>query len=294
MMNNRKLIVLSLVLTVLATSCMQFRTNPENVLEEFEGALIGPVIKDIDLDGKNFRYVLVEDGTFNKPTIIFIHGAPGSSDNYFQFMKDVKMQSTFDMLSVDRIGYGYSDFGNAETSMVKQANALGSILKEYSGTPTILVGHSYGGPIAAKASVLYPDYVQAILLLAPAIDPENEKKVSIAWMGKTPPFRWLTPKSLKVATDEKYSHVDELILMLPDWKKIQVPVTYIQGDEDRLVPYENLAFAMKMIDASCLKVIGIPGEDHFLPWSQEELIKQELFELSAKLHGNKKQHLTAD
>lgn len=262
---------------------MQFRTSPKGIASEFENAQVAPVIKDVDFEEKNFRYVEVVDSRYQKPTIIFIHGAPGSSDNYFQFMRDPKMVSSFDMVSVDRLGYGYSDFGKAEISLVKQAKSLKPILNEYKNTPTVLVGHSYGGPIAAKVAVLFPEYVQGILLLAPAIDPENEKIVSIAWMGKTPPFRWITPKSWKVATDEKYSHIEELKKMLPDWSKLCIPVTYIQGDKDRLVPYENLAFAKRMIDDSCLKAIGIPGEDHFLPWSQEQLIKDELYSLNMKI-----------
>lgn len=285
-MNNRIIFLSLMLFTAFFASCMQFRTSPKGVVSEFENTNITPVIKDVDFEGRNFRYVEVSDRKYQKPTIIFVHGAPGSSDNYFQFMKDAKMLASFDMISVDRLGYGYSDFGKAEVSMIVQAESLASILDEFKSTPTYLVGHSFGGPVVAKAAVLYPAYVQGIMLLAPAIDPENEKIVSIAWMGKTPPFRWITPKSLKVATDEKYSHVAELRKMLPDWGKLCIPIIYIQGDEDRLVPYENLAFAEKMINANCLKIIGIPGEDHFLPWSQEQLIKDELFVLNQKIEGH--------
>ncbi len=281
-MSNRNSFFFLLILLA-GTSCMQFRTSPKGIANEFENSSVTPVIKDIDLNGKNFRYVEVTDNNYQKPTIVFIHGAPGSSDNYFQFMRDSKMVASFDMVSVDRLGYGYSDFGNAETSLIAQAQSISSILEEYKKTPTFLVGHSFGGPVAAKAAILYPQYVQAIMLLAPAIDPENEKKFSIAWMGKTPPFRWLTPKTWKVATDEKYTHVEELKKMLPDWSKLCIPIIYIQGDKDRLVPYENLAFAERMIDSNCLKLIGLPGEDHFLPWSQEELIKNELHTLASKV-----------
>jgi len=278
-------ISLFLAFSMLLTSCLQFRTSPKGVISEFENSAVVPVIKDVDFDGKNFRYIEVSDANYQKPTIIFIHGAPGSSDNYFQFMKDHTMAAKFDMISVDRLGYGYSDFGNSETSLVVQAKSLASVLEEYKNTATFLVGHSYGGPVAVKAAVLYPKLVQGIMLLAPAIDPENEKKVGIAWMGKTAPFRWLTPSSLKVATDEKYSHVDELKKMLPDYKKLCIPVIYIHGDEDSLVPFENLAFAEKSIDSNCLKLIALAGEDHFLPWSQEALIKEELFALGSKVIG---------
>lgn len=275
------------ILFFVGQGCMQFRTSPKGVLKEFEESEIIPEIKDIKEGESNFRYIEVSDGQFKKPTIIFIHGAPGSSDNFFQFMKNPNLVRKFDMVSVDRPGYGYSDFGRSEVSIKKQAEVLKPILEEYGNTSTILIGHSYGGPIAAKAEVLYPDLVQAIMLLAPAIDPENEKEFAIAWFGKTRPFRWLTPTSWKVATDEKYSHVEELKKMIPDWQKISIPVTYIQGDKDRLVPYENLAFAKKMINESCLKVISIPQEDHFLPWSREELVKGEIFSLNKRIEKNK-------
>ena len=255
-------ISLFLAFSMLLTSCFQFRTSPKGVISEFENSAIAPIIRDVDFDGKNFRYIEVSDSKYQKPTIIFIHGAPGSSDNYFQFMRNPVMAGKFDMISVDRLGYGYSDFGHSETSLVVQAESIASILKEYKNTPTFLVGHSYGGPVAVKAAVLYPTQVQGIMLLAPAIDPENEKKAGIAWMGKTAPFRWITPNSLKVAKDEKYSHVEELKKMLSDYKKLCIPVIYIHGDEDSLVPFENLAFAEKAIDSNCLKLIALAGEDH--------------------------------
>ncbi len=282
-MNNRVIGLFLVISLVFFSACMQFRTSPKGVFKEFENSGIIPVIKDVDFKNINFRYIEVSDNRNVKPTIIFIHGAPGSSDNYFQFLRDHKLATTFDMVSVDRLGYGYSNFGKSEKSLVKQAQSLESVLNEYRNTPTLLVGHSYGGPIAVKAAVLFPQLVQGLLLLAPAIDPENEKKISVAWMGKTAPFRWVTPKSLKVATDEKYSHVEELTKMLPDWAQLCLPITYIHGDEDSLVPYANLAFAERVIDAHCLKLIGLKGEDHFLPWSQEELIKSELFLLNDKV-----------
>lgn len=293
-MNNRKYFIAFISILMLLAGCMQFRTSPKGIKEEFAENEAKPEIKDIEVNGKKIRYVEVADGRHSKPTILFIHGAPGSSDNFFQFMKDQTLASKFDMISVDRPGYGYSSFGESVTSIEEQALILEPILKEYRSTPTIVVGHSYGGPVAVKAAVLYPDWVQGIMLLAPAIDPDHEKKFAIAWFGKTKPFRWLTPKSWKVATDEKYSHVEELKKMLPDWGKIEVPVTYIQGDKDRLVPYDNLAFAEKMIAPSCIKVIGIPGEDHFLPWSQEKLVTDEIFVLEKRIEASRHQTLSKD
>ncbi len=264
-------------------SCMQFRTNPKGIQNEFAYSGVTPHIIDTLVGERTIRFVEVGRRQALKPTLFFVHGAPGSSDNFFQFMKDARLAELFTMVSVDRPGYGYSGFGQSETSITRQAQSLAPVLARYCQTPTLVIGHSYGGPVAAKLAVLYPQHVSGLMLLAPAIDPANEKKISIAWLGKTPPFRWLTPKSWKVATDEKYSHVQELTNMLPDWQKIKVPVTYIQGTSDRLVPFANLAFARQHIDSCYLKTISLPGEDHFLPWSQQELITQEILLLNQQV-----------
>src|SRR3546814_16092495 len=42
------------------------------------------------------------------------------------------------------------------------------------GAPAIVVGHSLGGPIAAKLAMDYPDRVRGLLLLAPSVAPALE------------------------------------------------------------------------------------------------------------------------
>lgn len=290
-MNVAFLLLKSILLIVfiwLFAACMQFRTSVSGVHKEFLGKAVQPDIVDITVQGHNLRYVVVDKDQTVKPVVIFVHGAPGSSDNYFQYMKNNELVNKFTMVSVDRIGYGYSDFGKSETSIERQAGSLLPILQQYhSHHPTILLGHSYGGPIIAKAALMYPDLVDGLIMLAPAIDPENEKVVKSAWLGHNPPFRWLIPRSWRVASDEKITHVAELKKMCDDWAQIKVPILYIQGEKDSLVPYANMSFAKEMIDSLYLKTISIPEEDHFLPWSQTSLIAASIEEMIAQLTESK-------
>jgi len=254
---------------------MQFRTNSKKVSKRFASQNIEVNIIEEKVDQSFIRYIMVNASQEEKPLLVFVHGAPGSSDNYYQFMEDPELYSHLRMISIDRPGYGYSNFGKSMTSIEQQAGILNSIIKKHHNhQQVILVGHSFGGPIVAKAALLEPQNIHSVIMLAPAIDPEHEKIFKIAYLGYKAPFRWITPKSWKVAADEKFTHIEELKKMLPEWSHLKTPIIHIHGDKDRLVPYENLAFSKKMIDPSFLQVIGLEGEDHFLPWSQKALIKQ--------------------
>ena len=56
------------------------------------------------------------------------------------------------MINFDRLGYGYSEYGKAEPDINHQAASLCPIVKKYSSKniPGMVIGWSYGGPIAAK------------------------------------------------------------------------------------------------------------------------------------------------
>src|SRR3546814_18455192 len=64
------------------------------------------------------------------------------------------------------------------------------------GAPAIVVGHSLGGPIAAKLAMDYPDRVRGLLLLAPSVAPALEAP---RWYQRLATWRvvqWLLPRTL--------------------------------------------------------------------------------------------------
>jgi pimeloyl-ACP methyl ester carboxylesterase len=224
----------------------------------------------------------LEIGADSLPTILFIHGAPSSMSVNKASLLDSELVRKCRMIAVDRPGYGYSGLGKSEVSIEKQAQMIAPLLDSLQKRkhPIILAGFSFGGPIAAKLAMDYPNLVDGLLLGAPAIAPGQEKVYKISYITKWQLTRWMFPRMLRVASDEKFAHEAELKKLLPDWHKIHVPVIYMQGANDELVYLSNAEFAKKqLVNAKSLEVIIIPNQPHFLSIPQSALIKQKLLEL---------------
>lgn len=253
------------------------------VYRAFQKSEVEPSIFQTEVANANVRYIQTGD-TQQQDVILFVHGAPGSADAYYRYLKDDALLNQFLMVTVDRLGYGDSEKNRAEPSIIKQSESLEPIINKYTskGKRVFLVGHSYGGPIVAKLAMDMSTDVKGIMLLAPAIDPENEKMFWFSKLGKTAPTSWITPKAMKVATVEKFAHVEALEAIADDWHMIHQPVIYMHGDNDMIAPYANLDFARRKLINADTSFITIKGENHFLPWKQYDLVKENLFKLAAK------------
>jgi pimeloyl-ACP methyl ester carboxylesterase len=87
------------------------------------------------------------------------------------------------------------------------------------------------------------------------------------------------PRSFRASNDEIYQLKPELQRLLPYWKNITCPVIVIHGKKDSLVPYENVAFARRMLVAAPVQYVIREDMDHFVPWSNPELIKDAVLNL---------------
>lgn len=260
------------LLLALASSC-KFRMNDKKIYRSFEKQTSQPKVQRYEAFGKEVNYV--EVGKESLPTVIFVHGAPGSLSAFMSFLQDSTLQSRANLISVDRPGYGYSSFGKAVTSIESQAAMLKPLLEKHqSPHAPILVGHSYGGTVVARLAMDYPELVGALVMAAPAIDPENEKVYWISYPADWWVFRWMVPRILRVTNDEKLSHVEELNKMLPNWEKIKAPTTFIHGEKDKLVPIANSKFGAKMMVNAPVDTIYDAKLNHLVPWKRPDLIKR--------------------
>lgn len=259
---------------------MRMRTSDKKIHKIFSKHKITPHIRFHSYQGNNIRFIEInETQCIDPPLIIFVHGAPGESKAFFKYLYDSCLIKKANLLVVDRLGYGHSSYGKAVTSLNTQAESLDSIIQYHQNRKIILVGHSYGGPIIAKYAMNHPDLIHTLIFIAPAIDPEHEKIFWLAHLGKYPPFKWVLSKPMRVATKEKFSHVQELKKIEPHWDKIHGNVLYIHGKKDMIVPFENYHFAKKKLSNAVFKEIIFPKENHFIPWTQRERIIQELIKL---------------
>src|SRR6478752_3607367 len=138
--------LLFLFIMIMFHSCMTFRMSSKEVDAYFAEKKVNATQHQYKTGFRTIHYV--KAGDESKPLILFIHGSPGSLSAFIHFLADSALLKSSLMVTTDRPGFGYSNFGNGERSLHKQAEALKPILEEYKNNrPIILVGHSLGGPL---------------------------------------------------------------------------------------------------------------------------------------------------
>lgn len=267
-----------LIFSQLFTGCMSFRLTPKELEESFINQKLKPTEHQIEVLGKSINYA--EIGNDSLPTVIFVHGSPGSWSAFEGFMKDDSLLMKVKMVSVDRIGFGYSDFGNGEESLQKQAAYLRPIVEKYKkqSKKVILVGHSLGGPMLARMAIDYPELIDNLVFVAASIDPNLEPARWYRYILNSAAIRYMIPRSFRASNHEILYLKEELELMLPYWQNIHQPSIVIHGTKDVLVHPKNANFASKMLkNAQKVEIWQIEGMNHFVPWSHPHLIKKAIF-----------------
>jgi pimeloyl-ACP methyl ester carboxylesterase len=268
----------------LMDSCMQFRMSKSEIDQFFSGKEKKGTLHEYPVGkGRVINYLHVGDE--HLPLVVFVHGSPGSLSAFIQFMADTTLLKRAQLITVDRAGFGESNFGYAEKSLEKQAEYLKPILEKYKNNkPIILVGHSLGGPVIARIAMDYQGLVDGLVIVAGSIDPELEPNET--WFRAplaTPFLSWTMPRSFRASNFEIYKLKPELQEMVPLWKNITCNVKVIQGKKDDLVSPANADFAKKMlVNASAVDFILKDDMNHFVPWQHPELIRTAILELLDK------------
>jgi pimeloyl-ACP methyl ester carboxylesterase len=136
--------------------------------------------------------------TADLPAIVFIHGASGNLlDQAGAFLRP--LQGRAEMLFVDRPGHGYSERGGPENAVPSgQAAAIARLMERRGIEKAIIVGHSFGGAIAAAFGVHHPEKTAGLLFLAPATHPWPGGVDWYYHAATAPLFGWLFNHALVV------------------------------------------------------------------------------------------------
>jgi pimeloyl-ACP methyl ester carboxylesterase len=262
------------------------RYNPDQLAQMIEEKTsIIPTFDNRKVRDKTIHFLKVGSRE-ELPLAVFVHGSPGALNAYEGYYSNPELLEKMDMISVDRSGFGYSDFGESESSLMVQAELIAAILKDFPLRKKVLVGHSMGGPVLAKLAIEFPGLVDGMVMIAPSISPELEPSNGWRKVLNFPLICWITPPALRVCNQEIIPLKAELELMMDGWKNIMIPLTVVQGEEDDLVPMENAFFAKSMMENNpSVKTTMLKGKDHFILWSEISLIGKEILEV-IKMIGN--------
>jgi pimeloyl-ACP methyl ester carboxylesterase len=286
---RRLLRTLVIIVGIIIIACLvfdhyyQFRRSDEQLNKIFAEEKIDASIHYYVTHGRRLRYVAA--GNDSLPTLLFLHGSPGSISYYGRRYADSSLRGHFRMYAVDRPGYGYSGLGDPEPSIQKQAEMIRPLLDSLNIAkhPIIVVGSSYGASVASRLAMDYPELVDGLVLTGPAIGPGLETYFAITPFIEHWSVRWFIPRIFRSANTEKIHHKEELEKMLPYWKNIRVPVSYLQGADDDIVDTSNAGFAREqLVNVPSLEIKFLKGRKHLLAQYEWQAIKQAILDVYDK------------
>ena len=226
-------------------------------------------------DGRPIGGIACRSAAADAPNLLFLHGAPGDWKAWKRYLEDLPFADQFNIIALDRPGYGLSGRGDPEFSLPKQAElAHRAVVSQWGiGATYYAVGHSFGGPVAVQLALDYPQQVKGLLLLAASLDPDLEvtewyQRVA-AWRG----IRWLIPAPIDVCNREIMALPPHLVAQRQRLGNITQPVIFIQGLKDGLVPPGNADYAQKYMTRAQLDIQRLPDQNHYLPWLEYDRVK---------------------
>lgn len=138
---------LLLLLLIACGTFATFRTSDSKVIQHFAKKGLQAQVHYEAFEGLSFRHIHSKPYDASLPTLYFVHGAPGSSDNFDAYLTDSLLNTKANLISYDRLGYSYSEFGCAHPDIAQQAGSLIPQLRQYSSKN--YQEYSSGGPMEA-------------------------------------------------------------------------------------------------------------------------------------------------
>lgn len=274
------LIVLFIIACFIFDHYVQFRKSDEELKKIFAEKQIDAKINYYTTHGRTLRYA--SSGNDSLPTLLMLHGSPGSISYYSGRFADSVIRKNFKVFAVDRPGYGYSGFGNPEYSIQKQSEMIRPILDSLHKAkhPIIVMGGSYGSSVACRLAMDHPELVDGLVLTGPSLAPGKETYFWFTYIIENAAIRWFIPRLFKSANTEKVHHKEELEKMLPYWKNIRVPVIYMQGENDEIIDTANAGFArQQLVNVPYLDIKFMKNREHRLAQYEWPAIRESIMKV---------------
>jgi len=266
------LLVLIIVLSYLVYGFISPNTDSD-IMEKFEGETYQPHISYENFKDHKVRVIHMQKEIDKKLPIIFlVHGSPGSSMDFQRYMKSEALNKAANIISYDRVGYGYFDTGEVLNSLEDELALMHQLLQGMDSKKVVLVGYSYGGTLIMASN---KDYKKKIALAA-AVRGDLEPMFWVINLYKWRLTRPMVPKVFKGATIEKLRHLTELKAYKNKWNISPSQVLSIHGKEDYIVPIENSIFLDSLFNGDKFSLITLEKGNHSLIWTNFKLIETEL------------------
>ncbi len=267
--NYKNILIIIILLAAwffFAQSCLRMRISDSEAKKKFAAAGIKLFTETLSISGFNLHYAKV--GNDSLPTLLFVHGSPGSWDAFEVYMQDKDLLAKYRMVSIDRPGFGFSQFGDAKNLAQQSAIICPLLAHLQNHQPIYIIGHSLGGPLAVKIVADNPGRFAGMILLAASVDPAEEAPEK--WRGflYRSSLQQLMPGAFRPSNEEIWYLKKDLPLLSKQFASITCSVWILHGDKDKFVPVGNAAYAKKMlVNAAAVHTQILAGAPHFIPWA---------------------------
>lgn len=204
-------------------------------------------------------YVAADPGEWR---LIVFHGTPGNRYLYTRFLRTAPRG--LEVVVMARPGFG-KDHTEAVTCFDDQVAAMKPFLPggEFGDKKIITLGVSYGGELALKAAVDFPDAVKGVVAVSALIDEPHNYALTLEKIGGDARVEERIPNRWKKTREEVTARRAQIGPLLEAVRDINVPVEVVHGDFDGIVPKSNSEKLMDYLgDNGRLEII--PGGTHYL------------------------------
>ncbi len=276
-------VIILMAWCLMAPWFLTFRISDDSARRIFSKLGLAIKTDNVDVNGKNIHYVMV--GNDSLPTLAFFHGSPSAWNAFIDYMKDPLLLQHYRIISIDRPGFGYSNFGEAMSLRDQAKHMLPVFDRIKNNKPVFLAGHSLGGPLLIQLAADAPQEFTGIMLISGSVDPGLEPRESWRHMMEKIPFRYLLPGSFRPSNTELLYFKEDVVSLAKEFTKVKCAVYLVHGEKDTWVPPGNVAYAVnKLIHASKIETLIIPGGTHFIPWTKKKEIREELLKMVKQPH----------
>ncbi len=259
------------------------RTSDSEAVADFSkhSVLLKPYY--FKINNRIIHYVQV--GSDSLPTLVFIHGSPGSWDAFEDYLLDSALRMHYRLISIDRPGFGYSDFGDVLNLQAQEVLLAATLQHIQNGKSICLIGHSLGGPMVIKLAAENPSLpITNVVMLAGSVDPAEEKPESWRSTLDHTPLRYLIPGAMRPSNAELLLFKQDVDELAKDFPNVKCRVLLMHGDVDDFVPPGNSIYAQKhLVNAKEVRIVWFKGQRHFIPWTEFTPIRDELLKLNMSL-----------
>uniref|UniRef100_A0A832M3R2 Alpha/beta hydrolase n=1 Tax=Oscillatoriales cyanobacterium SpSt-402 TaxID=2282168 RepID=A0A832M3R2_9CYAN len=227
------------------------------------------------------------------PTLLMLHGFMGSAACWLPLME--QLQSQVHCVALDLMGFGDSAKPRMQYDIAKEVEFVRRFLEARNLGQCYLLGHSFGGWVAAAYALAYPEQVAGLILAAPAgirddsfcgrydhlrpilwdtpivdwvlrgIAPlvtlagHQETLKQITWMRR----ELMAQPAARSFLMDRLRPEDAIDTVEKHIHQLQTPTLVITGDRDETIPlWHSETYTQEIPNA---KLVILPNADHSLP-----------------------------